>query len=541
LFHQIQLAGFKAFRELQHVQLKPITLIYGANSSGKSSILQSLLLLKQTVEQAENPETLLLPKGTLVNLGGTQEFAYKHDLRVPTSINIMLNSEQALSAHWLPLRAGLLEGRQVGLQFRFRYDFEQERAVIDQVGLLVDDPNYPVATYILDPDASKVTSESSFGYGFSFVASSSAKAFLRLHRANFDHPFWQAAFDREYERRQNRLPEVERRLQRAEAQLSKMVEQERAFSEPLEPTPRREFLEKRLRSIKAELDKLLTYNREIAQREFERISKTVFVACRNFLPVELRVQRSEPDQSFGDLGRQAPSAAALVYISAQLREQIENLIYLGPLREYPERHYVFSGNSSEQVGKSGKMLPEILFQNPTLLHEVNARLRQLNIGYSLQVASSKKTPELSDVFALRLVDEVVGVNASIVDVGFGISQVLPIVVQSMLSHRKTLCIEQPEIHLHPKLQAELGSLFVDCIRKPFENQFIIETHSEHLLLRLQRCIRNGTLTPQEVCVLYVDREHEGSHCLELRLDESGDFIDRWPDGFFEEGYRELFS
>jgi predicted ATPase len=111
----------------------------------------------------------------------------------------------------------------------------------------------------------------------------------------------------------------------------------------------------------------------------------------------------------------------------------------------------------------------------------------------------------------------------------------------MLSRNSTLLIEQPEIHIHPRLQAELGSLLADCIKPPFENQFIIETHSEHLMLRLQKLIRKGELKPEDISVIYVDRGAEGSKCLHLRLDEEGDFIDEWPDGFFEEDFNEIFQ
>jgi predicted ATPase len=126
-------------------------------------------------------------------------------------------------------------------------------------------------------------------------------------------------------------------------------------------------------------------------------------------------------------------------------------------------------------------------------------------------------------------------------VGFGISQVLPIIVQSMLSYGKTLLIEQPEIHLHPRLQSELATLFVESIKEPYRNEFVVETHSEHLILRLQRLIRQGTLQADDVSVLYVDRTPDGSRCIPLRLDSKGGFIDRWPGGFFEESYHEMFS
>lgn len=127
------------------------------------------------------------------------------------------------------------------------------------------------------------------------------------------------------------------------------------------------------------------------------------------------------------------------------------------------------------------------------------------------------------------------------DVGFGISQVLPVIVQSLLAHDKTVCIEQPEIHLHPRLQAELGSLFGETIRPPYNNRFIVETHSEHIMLRIQKLIRQRTLKPEDVSVIYVDHTAETSKCIPLRIDEEGDFIDQWPGGFFEDAYQEIFK
>jgi predicted ATPase len=149
------------------------------------------------------------------------------------------------------------------------------------------------------------------------------------------------------------------------------------------------------------------------------------------------------------------------------------------------------------------------------------------------------------VFSVRLVDESSRTSVSLVDVGFGISQVLPVIVQSMLSKESTILVEQPEIHLHPRLQAELGTLFAECIKAPNRNQFIIETHSEHLILRLQRLIRRGDLEPNQVSVLYVGRapgdESFGSVVQQLEIDDDGDFITQWPDGFFDESLEEMFG
>lgn len=124
------------------------------------------------------------------------------------------------------------------------------------------------------------------------------------------------------------------------------------------------------------------------------------------------------------------------------------------------------------------------------------------------------------------------------DVGTGVSQLLPVVVLALDAQRSLVAIEQPELHLHPALQTELGDLFVESALRR-SNTLLIETHSEHLILRLLRRIRETTLRPDQVSVIYVENGEQGMKLSQLRIDESGEFIDRWPKGFFAERRREL--
>jgi predicted ATPase len=112
-------------------------------------------------------------------------------------------------------------------------------------------------------------------------------------------------------------------------------------------------------------------------------------------------------------------------------------------------------------------------------------------------------------------------------------------VQSLTADRQIISIEQPEVHIHPRLQADLGDLLAAAIKEPYHHQFLIETHSEHLMLRLQRLVRERALKQDDVAVIYVVAGAEGSSATRLRLDEDGDFIDEWPGGFFPERRREL--
>ena len=192
----------------------------------------------------------------------------------------------------------------------------------------------------------------------------------------------------------------------------------------------------------------------------------------------------------------------------------------------------------------------LLFQNPELLKRVNAELDRFGLGYELKVSVLRdEDSDLSSASPCASLTKQTGVSASVRDVGFGVSQVLPIIVQSLLSRNKTLLIEQPEIHLHPALQAELGDLFIQSALGEQKNTFILETHSEHLLLRIMRRIREtfqGNLPeglppvrPEDVTVLYVERDGQQSIVREMPLNERGELVKAWPGGFFEEGLREV--
>ena len=138
------------------------------------------------------------------------------------------------------------------------------------------------------------------------------------------------------------------------------------------------------------------------------------------------------------------------------------------------------------------------------------------------------------------------------DIAVGITQVVPVVVAAIDGYEGITTIEQPELHNHPSVEVGLGDLFISTIAEEQEHcRFFLETHGEHLILRMLRRIRETSenelpeghrgLKPDEIAVYYVERNSHGVKVHQMRIDETGEFIDKWPKGgFFRERAKELF-
>jgi len=170
----------------------------------------------------------------------------------------------------------------------------------------------------------------------------------------------------------------------------------------------------------------------------------------------------------------------------------------------------------------------------------------------------KKMTEASvERIEIRLRDEMANAWVSLQDVGVGTSQSLPVILEAYGQSNQLIAIEQPELHLHPALQAELGDVFIESALGENKNTFLLETHSEHLILRILRRIRETTerdfsdwseelkkacpngIRPEDVAVLYVKPGEDGAQVEALRINELGEFVDEWPGGFFDERIREI--
>ncbi|MEI5717498.1 DUF3696 domain-containing protein, partial [Acinetobacter baumannii] len=223
-----------------------------------------------------------------------------------------------------------------------------------------------------------------------------------------------------------------------------------------------------------------------------------------------------------------------------LYQMLNRISYIGPLRPHPKRVYQLDDVLISTVGQKGENFLSFLARDDKYVRDVNKVLESFNIKYDIEIFRTNNEV-IGDTVSILLVDRASGLKTTLVDVGFGIGQVLPIILEGLVKRRSTICIEQPEIHLHPKLQADLANFFAKDIMSSKANQWIIETHSEALLLRIQRLIRHKALSPNDISIIYVDPTPNGVKTIHIPLDEDGDFKVDWPNGFFEERVDEMFG
>lgn len=222
-------------------------------------------------------------------------------------------------------------------------------------------------------------------------------------------------------------------------------------------------------------------------------------------------------------------------------QDLRSIEYVGPFRASPQRTNLFTGERPIHVGMDGARAIDLLAADYLRRGRQKKRLSNQIIGWfrAAEIAGDIKIRVLSDRhFEMLIQHPVTQEYENLADVGYGNSQVLPVLAGGYnLPSGVTYIVEQPEIHLHPKAQAELGEFFADLYHRGVQS--IVETHSEHLILRLQTHVAGRRINHKDIVLYYVHAPGKAKEVVKLTLNENGDFNEKWPRGFFEERMEEI--
>jgi hypothetical protein len=221
-----------------------------------------------------------------------------------------------------------------------------------------------------------------------------------------------------------------------------------------------------------------------------------------------------------------------------LQLAFENLFrkvhYLGPLRSYPWRVYEWGGEKPLDAGWNGdQAIPALLASGKEV--QIAQWLQNMGLirSFALEPVDKART-----IYQCRVKTTQTATEVLLPDVGFGVSQILPVLANcATLPDGSTLLLEQPEIHLHPFAQAALADVLIDAINTR-NLQIIVESHSEHLLRRIQRRIARGVLKAEDTALYFCHLENGTSAIEKLDVDAYGN-IRNWPKNFFGDEIGEL--
>jgi len=540
----ITIENFKGIKEPIRVDFKPITLLFGPNSAGKSTIVQALHYAFEIFERNNLDPDRTSIGGKTVDLGGFETLIYNHDV----SKSICLKIELDLQDEDLP-------------QY---FDGYEDMGV----------------SQFSDKQTTEIPMR---------AVSAAVEVAIRWNQ-QLKRP---VLFQYKIDINGHHLATIETTDDGKQVFLSKIT--------PINPVFLENISQDEARSI---IDRFFV-EESVGEEEFEKLGPIFPALMTNFkmekgvagltqpigvagtgtamprwgraLEIHGPVWADDTDRI--DEGNFLMCLSALIVGPGELvRDGLKKMCYIGPIREIPPRNFTPEKSPDPSRWASGLKGWDILYTaEKGFVEQLNRWLNQedrLNAGYSIEVKRFREIGEddpisifinegagleemdmiqtrMSEIpikSRVSIRDEKTGIELMPQDVGIGISQTLPVIISALHIKEGLLTIEQPELHIHPALQVALGDLFISRSR---ESQvcFLLETHSEHLMLRFLRRIREtdegnlppgkDPLRPDQLAVYYVEQGKTGVSVFPIRISEDGEFIDNWPKGFFEEREEEL--
>lgn len=474
--------NFKSIVNSGELQLAPVTVLAGLNSSGKSSLLQSILMVSQTLRNPVSDRSLL-PTGPIVQLGTFDDILNED----ATSRNIM-------------------------------------------IGFNIDSDTDIQSRYFLHdvrPDAWYIKVIVYFTSANDKQASSSA---VEASNVTIKNVLLEIAYAKEKDKKIN-------------LSINKLKSDDlKVFLKDIKPEDLRVTVDTSNQSY---------YICTINDYNIEEV-ETCLVSLFHFLPtqlfgkyiVERLIQGISEKNVYSLIRRKSDFLPNINQITRFLTSKIR---YLGPLRADPQASQKFAPSSElDDVGAKGEYAAAVYdanqnaridWYNPfsaqvekgTLKVALDSWVHYLGVAHRINIESARYSG-----FSWQVVHHQGHKPLPLSAVGVGVSQILPILVMGLLSPRNALLIiEQPELHLHPRVQARLGDFFMGLAK--CNKQCLIETHSENLVNQLRyHIVQAGGQEKSDCMIYFVDQDEKGAtQFAPVEISAQGNILN-WPDGFFDE-------
>lgn len=507
MLQKIGIENYKAFKDAQ-IPIKPITIFLGANSVGKSSIIQLLLLLQQTGKEGlRSYKSALKLYGGYVNLGDSKNLIHKKDVNQDIKIEFELRSKKIKN----------LFGNQLLESF---------------VDVFESVPRYIPVKAFKDIRNKKINSTEDLKIFIDsylkLLENKNAKEYIKEVRWLLENRsfFKMGAINR---KNKNDIINAYEFLN----SLSKTVKTE-TFEISVKITHKENsFYLSELILTHKEVKIISVSNKE----SFNITSDIIKIANPVIKEIEeIFNPYNTIFSSFDFSGKEKLNSTLAIFITeilntalGELKQEFteSKINYVSPLRAHPKRYYMLDKDKVNVTLDTldGDAIADVLKDNSIIKNKVNNWLKKFQLQVNVE--------EFKEVIHHLKIKQN-NLDLDITDVGFGISQLLPVIIQGFLSSSdSTTIIEQPEIHLHPKIQAELADLFIDIVKNSGnEKKLIIETHSEYLLKRLRRRISEGKISPNDVsiCLFHPHSGNKPAYIENLEIEKKGFF--EWPLDFY---------
>ncbi len=555
------------------IDFAPITMLFGPNNAGKSTILQAMLLAREVLCHNSADTNTVHGGGDSISLGSFADYVHKHEEWREVSLRFDMEIDE------LPDYFDYYEN---GWDNNIRREAEFLLASIDTVGVELVISEGVFDEYIIYINGYKFTAI--------FIDSAIKKCFFEGCNP---YVFLEEGAEEEFQEKIQEAIELHE-INNEDSTIVDVVDT--LFNNislllaPMTSIP--QFVLQNTTLITSNSSWIVPLLDDKGELEMPFDGKLPFNFDINLeLETDLLSRSEEQEKLDKDMFqlatlREQLLSSLILGPGKLLKEELEKILYIGPLREVPQRNFIPEKVENVEGWAEGYAAwDKIATGDEEEIRKINSWFHgegSLNIRYKIVrkkiLEIEEQNPLISALGELlvndfddkkipllrRFIEEsprktkwaLVNVNNDVevhpCDMGTGISQVMPVIVASALAKSgDIISMEQPELHIHPRWQVALGDLFIKAVNAhETPPLFLIETHSEHLLLRFLRRIRETSskeipsedlnFYKENILVNYIFTKNNITTVKKLSITESGDFSERWPHGFFMEREEEIF-